>query len=265
MLTLTSRVRNTLQNVARIRSIGVVVQRPMRETLTQWGRLAAISCAKSTQPYGSGEAARDAGRNRVKADIYKVYATPGKAYADILNKKQAAAFWWCLKNGKPERALGILRKDGKSLRSVPFERFDGGLEHMKQRNARTGRVGTLRTPLAIITNPKQLETYVKKRQANVGFGKSAWSDLARQLGSIRGLKDAGDIGAGWITRNGGKGNIEWMGSKEAPLLRLTSLVRYSGLILTEPARREAIRIARERLGKSLEMAVRAETRKLRSS
>ncbi|MEN3369939.1 MAG: hypothetical protein V7609_2082 [Verrucomicrobiota bacterium] len=260
---LRSRVNGLLSSAAKIRAIGTVVQGPMRESLGQFGRLVAISCAKSTQPFGTGAAARDAGRNRVAADIYKVYTTPGKAYADIANEKAAKAFWWALQNGKLDKAIGILRRDGNRLRNMPFERFDGGTLHMTKRNSRTGRVPNSQRPLMIVRNPRQLEAYIKKRQANVGFGKSAWSDIARELGSIRGLRETGDITANWITRNGGRGTIQWLGSKEAPLLRLTSRVSYGGRILPERDRQIAVSIARNRLVQSLRAAVRAETRKLR--
>jgi hypothetical protein len=237
----------------------------MRDSLGQFGRLVAISCAKSTQPFGTGDKARSDGRNRVAADIYRVYTTPGKAYADIANRneKAAKAFWSALNRGDLAKAIGILRKDGLLLRHVPIERFDSGTLHMTKRNSRTGRVAASQRPLMIVRNPRQLEAYIKKRQANVGFGKSAWSDIARQLGSIRGLRESGDITANWITRNGGKGTIQWMGSHEAPVLRLTSTVSYGGRILPERDRRIAIDIAYGRLLQSFRAAVRAETRKLR--
>jgi hypothetical protein len=262
---LRSRVNGLLTSAAKIRAIGTVVQRPMRESLGQMGRLVAISCAKSTQPFGTGERARDAGRNRVAADIYKIYTTVGKAFADIQKKNDAAAraFWSAVQRGDYEKAIGILRADGSLLRNVPIERFDGGTLHMQKRHSQTGRVSKSQRPLMIVRNPRQLEAYIKKRQANVGFGKSAWSDIARQLGSIRGLRESGDITANWITRNGGRGTIQWLGTNEAPLLRLTSTVRYGGRILPPRDRAIAVSIARDRLAKSLQAAVRAEMRSLR--
>jgi hypothetical protein len=54
-----------------------------------------------------------------------------------------------------------------------------------------------------------------------------------------------------------------MGSKEAPLLRLTSRVTYGGRILTPGERAKAVEIGRYRWLESLRAALRAETRKLR--
>jgi hypothetical protein len=267
MPALRSRVNGLLTSAAKIRAIGTIVQRPMRDSLGQMGRLVAISCAKSTQPFGVGEKARDAGRNRVAADIYKVYTTIGKAFADIQkrNDRAARAFWAAVQHGDYARARGILMKDGASLRNVPIELFDGGALHKQFRHSVTGRIAEKRTPSMIVRNKRQLEAYIKKRQAMVGTGKSAWADMARQLGGIRGLKDSGDISANWILRGGGRGTVQWMGTRTAPLLRLTSTVSYGGNILKPAARSEAVEIARYRWRESLRVALRAETRKLRQS
>jgi hypothetical protein len=247
---------------AKIRAIGPAAARTAREVLTQEARLVAISCAKSSQPFGTGDMSRQIGRDRVAGDIHKVYSTPGRAYKDIANEKAAKAFWWALHNGKLDKAIGILRKDGSTLNNVPIAPFDGGALHGANRNANTGRVN-LRTPLQIVTDVKQLSVYVQKRQANVGFGKSAWANIARQLGSIRGLRTTGDITANWITRQSGPGTVAWSGNGENLVVTLTSTVRYASQILPDAARRQAVRIARDRLQKSLQMALRAEMRNAR--
>lgn len=247
---------------AKIRAIGPVVHKTSRELLTQEARLVAISCAKSSQPFGTGANSQKLGQLRVSADIYKVYATPGKAYADIANEKAAKAFWWAIKNGKADKALGILRKDGNLLRRVPIDNFDGGALHMQSRNSNTGRV-RLKTPLMIVRDPSRLETYIKKRQANVGFGKSAWAGIARELGSIRGLRTSGDITANWITRQRGSGDVAWSGSEQNLIVTLTSRVSYASQILPVGAMRTAVEIARNRLHKSMIAAYRAELRAAR--
>jgi len=260
---LVTKVRGQLRGVAKIRAIGIVAQRPMNDTLGQLGRLVAISCAKSTQPFGTGEDARTAGRNRVAADIYKIYTTIGKAFEDIskTNPKAAGAFWSALQRGDFDKAQGILRKDGVLLRNVPLDRFDDGALHRAKRQSQTGRVTGLKTPLMVVRNPRQLAAYIKKRQDLVGFAKSAWANIARQLGSIRGLRAAGDITANWITRNGGLGSIAWLGTKAAPLLRLTSHVKYGDRVLPQHERGIAVNIARGRIAKMLQAAVSAEMRK----
>jgi hypothetical protein len=251
---------------AKIRRTGPVVRKTSRELLTQEARLVAISCAKSSQPFGTGDAARKAGRDRVSADIYKVYATPGKAYADIArrNERAAKAFWAALNHGDFERALGILRKDGTLLRSVPIGLFDDGALHRGARNSHTGRVAASQRPLLIVRDPSRLAAYIeRKRQPNVGFGKSCWAGLARVLGSIRGLRTSGDITANWITRQAGPGIVRWSGTADSPIITITSKVSYASQILLPRDRNIAISIAQSRLRKSLLTAIRAELRNAR--
>jgi hypothetical protein len=262
---LRARVSGVDRARAKIRAIGPVVRKTSLQLLTQEARLVAISCAKSSQPFGTGENSRKLGQFRVAADIYKVYATVGKAYADIAlkNERAAKAFWAALQHGDFERAQGILRKDGTLLRSVPIQTFDGGALHMQSRNSRTGRVAASQRPLMIVRDPRQLEAYIKKRQPNVGFGKSAWAGIARQLGSIRGLRTSGDITANWITRQKGAGNVVWSGNGENLIVTLTSRVTYASQILSVAAMRTAVQIARNRLHQSMIAAYRAELRNAR--
>jgi hypothetical protein len=250
---------------AKIRAIGPIVRKTSREMLTQEARLVAISCAKASQPFGTGETARTFGRNRVAADIYKVYTTPGKAYEDIArsNEKAAGAFWSALNRGDLAKAIGILRRDGSVLRNVPIDSFDDGVLHMAKRHSVTGRVSKGQKPLMVVRDPKRLEMYIRKRQDNVGFGKSAWADIARQLGSIRGLRSTGDITANWITRQRGPNSIVWSGTDENPIVTLTSRVRYASQILPDNMKRAAVGIARNRLQQSILTALRAEMRDAR--
>lgn len=252
---------------AKILGIGPLCSKTAIDVLTQEARLVAISCAKSTQPFGTGEQARRFGKNRTASDIYKVYTTPSRAYKDIANEKAAKAFWWAIHNGKADKALGILRKDGNLLRSVPIGDFDGGVLHKQHRDPNTGRV-RVKTPLSIVRDPSQLAVYVKRKQERVGFGKGAWAGIARKLGSIRGLKTSGDITANWVLRqssaaSGGPFSVVWSGNQNNPVVTMTSHVRYASQILPERDRRIAISIAQGRIRKSLLTAMRAEMRNAR--
>jgi hypothetical protein len=257
-----SKIINLDRARAKIRRIGPVVRKTAREMLTREARLVAISCAKSSQPFGTGADARRAGRFRTLSDIYRVYATPGHAYSDIGSQKAANAFWWAIKNGKADKALGILRWGGNLLRNVPIGSFDDGALHQQNRDPQTGRVRA-KTPKLIVRDPSRIAPYVIERQDHVGFGKSGWSGIARQLGSIRGLKVSGDITANWITRQSGPGTVVWSGSVDHPVVTMTSKVRYASQILSERDKRIAISIAQSRLRRSLLTAVRAELRNAR--
>ncbi|SRR6266540_83145 len=260
----TTKITGLDKATAKIRAIGPLVKTPMRDLLGREARLVAISCAKSTQPYGTGADARDLGQKRVSADIYKVYTTPGKAFADIADKRAARGFWKAINSGNISRAQAILDKNGRTLRGVPIQSFDGGAAHKSARNRRTGRVSQKR-PGMIVRSTQALKSYIAGKQDLVGFAKSAWAGLARKLGGIRGLKESGDITANWIAGKDGPNTIDWGGDDKNPVITLTSKVRYADQVLPQAARQAAVAIARGRLVKNLEIAAKAELKKLPSA
>jgi hypothetical protein len=256
--------------ITKIHALGNVMHRPMRDVLDSWARVTAISCAKSTQPAtkGSltGSEAQQVGMKAVARDIAKVYKTPGGAYEDI-NQRYQGAFWKAYKDGDIDRAQAILDANGRTLRGVPMEQFDGGSAHKAARNTTTGRVNQKR-PSMIITNPKALAKYVEEEQKHVGTGKGGWADVVRAIGghNPRGLREEGDITANWITRRAhGYGKAFQGGTDEHPTITIESRVPYADHILSGGLRRDAIRIGRERTIENLQHAVRAEARKLRSA
>lgn len=249
----------------KIRAVGTTLRGPLQDLLRREARLTAISLAKSSQPYGTGVRAQSLGVNAVARDINRIYATPAKAFRDIRDPHFAKAFWLLLEQGHTDRAIKILRDYGRTLGNVPWIRFDGGYLHLSHRDAKTGRVGKLRVPLAIVRNPKQLETYIGRKQKLVGFGKSGWADVARLLGGIRGLRAEDDITANWITRNGGQGNVLIYRSGEDTVIRLTNRVRYAERILSPRDRAVAVMIARERLLESIRIAKQYELQHLRAA
>ena len=253
------------QASAKIRALGNVLQRPLTTILASEARVTAVSFARSSQPYGNDNSSLQRGLNRVSADIYKVFATPGKAFKDIAQRHplKAQSFWKALEAGKVAQAQAILDKFGSSLRGVPIGRLDAET-HRANRDSETGRV-ILKRPAAIVRNVAALSIYIKSRQQNVGLGKGGWADVARLLGSIRGVKADG-IGSGWITgaKSQGKGRVDWTDlNGTTPRVKLTSTIDYADQILLQAERDIATRIARGRILKSLQVAIRKETSKLR--
>jgi len=253
--------------VNKIRALGNVLHRPLRDVLDSGARVAAIQFARTSQPFGTGNDAKQKGEKAVTGDIYRVYAIPGNAWADISNTRARAAFWKSYKAGEIEVAQRILDDFGGRLRGVPMERFDGGAAHRSARSSSSGRVSISR-PKMIVTDPRALERYVQKVKGDVGTGKAAWADVARQIsGSIRGLRTEGDITANWITRKSGLGygRVSRSGSDENPVITIQSRIPYASHILSGTALSEAKAIARRRMIENLQHAVKAETRNLRTA
>lgn|GEM_PF-1119350 len=253
----------------KIRAIGKVLQRPLTDIVVSEARGTALSFSRSAVPYGTGAEARDMGRKAVARDIAKVYRTPGRAYETISPHKWQVLFWKAYKAGEYDVCQAILNVHGNALKGTPFGSFDGGALHKAARSLSSGRVYSERARL-VVTDPRRLAAYTGKRQDNVGFSKGVWADVARQLGSIRGLRSrlpsgAPDITANWITRQAhGIGQVRFdFSTSSNPRVIITSPLPWSSRVLAPAAMSRALAIAHERMLKQLQIAVREETRSLR--
>jgi len=250
---------------AKADAIQGVVQRGMRDPLRQLARLTGVSAAKSSVPYGTDSAAQQLGEKAVAKDIALVYATPSRAWRDIVDQRAAAAFWRALKNGELERAQAILQQYGNELRDVFLQPFDDGVAHKAARDPDTGRVRIEKPAMIVIEGGESgspLDRYVQSVQENVGFGKGGWADAARRLGGIRGIHEADDdISARWILEKAsGLGEVSEGGSDDAPTITISNTVRYASNILAASAQADAISIARGRFERYLFSALQAELR-----
>jgi len=257
---------------SKLKGIQPALQRVIPDMVQRAARLAAVSCAISTQPYGSGSDAKNAGETAVVSDIKKVYGTPGEIFGMIraINPAQATAFWKYFQAGNLKRCQGIYEATvSKGMRlNAPWGRFDGGALHKSARQSR-GRVASHQGKLLIVTNPSALKTYIGKKKKLVGFAKGAWAQMARQLGGIRGLRsqasldDAShDITASWITRHrNAPCRIQRFDNGSKSYVLATSFVDYADDTLPLSERKQAEYIARMRLKKNIMIAARYEARK----
>ena len=258
---------------AKLQNIRKGVTSSLPEVLESEGRIAAISLAKSTQPFGTGTDAKDMGERAVIRDVAKVYASLGSVFSKLptLGEGDAAQFWKLIKLGRFEAAMDIIRKTNSPFGGIRIGPFDGGSLHAQARNQRTGRVSQ-KNPSLIVSESGQLSDYMKKKMELVGFAKSAWASVARQLGGIRGLRAPKlpggdrDITANWITRKSAPGTVERRyGDAKRPTLTLRSQVRYADNVLSRTQITNAIRIARDRIVKQLQIAARYEAQKAKAA
>lgn len=216
--------------------------------MRQAGRLAAVSLATQAQPFGTDAASEALGKVATNRDIYKVYATPGKAYDDIQNAGLQAGFWKAVKTSAWDRAAKILTKAGGALKSTPIDNFDGGAQHRQLRNNR-GRISPSQKPVMIVKNPQALKTYVAAEMNKVGFGKGGWATCARILGGIRGIPR-------WVSKHNSPGQaIERYGA-DITSITLINQVPYASAILTPGQKSQAVQIAANRLFRSIQVAER---------
>lgn len=222
------------------------MKRSIPQLLRQASRLIAVSAATQAQPFGIDDKAEAVGQVATNRDIYRVYATPGKAYEDIQNQGAAAGFWKAVKISAWDRAAKILNREGSRLKNTTIDNFDGGAQHRQLRNSQ-GRISPNQRAVMVVKNPSALKTYVTSEMAKVGQGKGGWASCARALGGVRGLPR-------WITKHGSPGSVAE--NYSFPTMRVTMInqVPYADSLMTPAQKAEAVQIAMDRLLKSMRIA-----------
>lgn len=225
--------------------MGWTIKNSVPGFLRQEARLTAVELARRTQPFGDGPAPRAVGQAATTADIYRVYATPGKAYDDV-QENAKASFWRAVKASAWNRAQTILNRFGSTLKGITFNSFDSGAAHRQLRNNQ-GRIPKSQKPVMIVKDPKTLKTYVDSEVKKVGEGKGGWATCAKALGGTRGIP-------GWVSRQNSPGQVIENYKAELSSVTMTNQVPYASEILSEDEKQNAIDIAKDRLGKSVKRA-----------
>ncbi len=226
--------------------MGWTIKNSVPGYLRQEARLVAVECARRAQPFGDTATPRAVGEAATTSDIYRVYATPGKAYNDIHDAKSQSDFWRAVKTGAWDKAAIILNRSGSNLKCIPISDFDGGATHRQLRNNQ-GRIPKSQKPVMIVKNPKTLKTYVDSEVKKVGFGKGGWATCAKVLGGTRGIP-------GWVSRQNSPAQVIENYKAELSSVTMTNQVPYASEILTEFEKQNAIDIGKDRLGKSVKRA-----------
>ncbi len=225
--------------------MGWTIKNSVPGFLRQEARLTAVELARRTQPFGDGATPRAVGQAATTADIYRVYATPGKAYNDV-QKSAQAAFWRAVKSSAWDRAASILGRFGTGLKGTPISNFDDGAAHRQLRNNQ-GRIPKSQKPVMIVKNPQALKSYVDAEVKKVGEGKGGWATCAKVLGGTRGIP-------GWVSRQNSPAQVIESYKAELSSVTMTNQVPYASEILSETEKQNAIDIAKDRLGKSVKRA-----------
>lgn len=239
---------NTSSSDALFKKMGWTLKNSVPGYLRQEARLVAVSLAIQTQPFGDSATSQAIGQVAVSRDIYRVYATPGTVYKDIIDPGAAAGFWKAVKTSAWDRATRIIQRASANFKSTPIQQFDGGSSHQNLRNNQ-GRIPQSQKPAMIVTNPTAIKTYITAEQKKVGFGKGGWSACARALGGTRGIP-------GWVSRQDSPGTVVENYKAERSSVVMTNEVPYASEILSPSQKQEAINVALDRLRKSILVALR---------
>jgi hypothetical protein len=193
----------------KLNRLNVEAKAPLDALMQETGRLFVSSSGKvpgmvqvipPSHQGVTGPAAGKHGEMVVRRDISRVYATPGRIYAEIAKTDAGAAkgFWAAIKDksvttkARSNKALGrrqdnlstaqgIIRSAGGQYNNIQIISFDGGTAHRSARNG-LGRV-TKDAPGLMVSDPKALAHYVKMRVGNVGLLGSVMNQPAELLGA----------------------------------------------------------------------------------
>ncbi len=226
--------------------MGWTIKNSVPGFLRQEARLTAVELARRTQPFGDGATPRAVGQAATTADIYRIYATPGKAYDDIKGAIEKSDFWRAVKTSAWTKATTILSRSGNTLKGISILSFDGGASHRQLRNNQ-GRIPKSQKPTMIVKNPSALKSYVDAEVKKVGEGKGGWATCAKVLGGTRGIP-------GWVSRQNSPAQVVESYKAELSSVTMTNQVPYASEILSEDEKQNAIDIAKDRLGKSVKRA-----------
>jgi hypothetical protein len=222
----------------------------MRRLLDHAARIAAVSLAHGTQPFGLDKQAREKGEGAVARDVKKSVLRVGDAYASIkrVNVPASAAFWKAVKAKKWPDAQRILDQSGAALAGIPILAQP---DEARRKAARTDRGRPRGKASQILQSTRLQSRYIKEAQKRVGTGKGGWAACAYLLKSTRGIP-------AWVTRHGhGTGTVIRLNSRGRPRITLINRVRYSSEILPANEKARAHRLANERMSKFLASSIRA--------
>ena len=234
-----------------------------RQEMMDIGRLVAVSCATSTQPYGVSESSRKNGEAAVHRDIYKIYCTPGMVYGEIANSDVGAAksFYKAFRSGDYLTAISLIHAYAPKFNLVQIQQFDNGKLHKERRNRR-GRVSKAQKNISLVTNPRALQRYVAAEKAKVGYAKAGWANCARAFREGR----AGTRGLpGWVTRHRGApaSAAVNVGAGNLITLVMRNNVEYAQFVLTPAAKAEAVGIGLYRFRQGAKIAAKKASQQAR--
>jgi len=231
--------------VARLRAMARDTGADLLAEIIRAARLCAVSCSRSTQPYGNTKAAQDLGKNAVAKDIRKVFTTPTLMYAIMKsnNAPTAASFWKARTKQDPEgmRKAMVAQGYNISISLLPVaeihDRARDSHGHVKTNGVRQ-----------MVTQAGALNAYIKIRQARVGFAKSGWARAAEQLGGARGIP-------AWAgsKQTAAQGTAIVVSDPIKPKATIVNQVRYIDQVISPAEIERAVEIAYERLFKQLSL------------
>jgi len=270
---------------AKLREFELVVGREMSGAVRQFARKACVYLANATQPYsGKGEDGKSQGKQgkalgekAVEVDISKVFYTPdsgGFARAikeRVSNSKRSADS----KSKFNARLDGYISSGNKAaLRKIVkdfnwqgvIDEVDPAL-HQQARSGPRRKVSKRRGQMYMVLGGRKtaITTYINKIKKRVGIAKSGWASCAQQISVDQKQSSTTGIPA-WVTRHASGSNgsiVDQSRDKRNPRVRMTNNVPWTSQVLSNSAKKDSLRLAKENFLKYMNTTIRAELRRQR--
>jgi len=183
------------------------------EVLPAQMRLLAVALAAKTRPYGATSSAQKEGIQRVEARITDIYPSVGMIAARLEKKEPRLKKAFIAKIKKKDfDAAEKIANDVLKLNCNVGE-FDGGSLHRQQKFTKYVK------HRLVVTNYKNVESYMASKKRLVGFAKGGFATAARQLGGVRGIP-------GFATRQQSPGSGSVTTSINGTVVTMINGVKY---------------------------------------
>lgn len=269
---------------AKLREFELVVGREMSGAVRQFARRACVYLTSATQPYsGKGEdgkseakKAKGLGERAVEADISKVFYTPQDGgFARAIKERVSRS-----KRSQESKAKFNTRLDGyiasnktAALRKIVEDfNWQGVVDdvdpalHQRARSGSRMKVNKRRGKMhMVLGGAGAIKTYKATIKKRVGIAKSGWASCAEQIPVEQKALGSRDVPA-WVRRHitGREGSIKDQSrDKRNPRVTMTNNIKWTSQVLSNSAKREALRLAKENFLKYMNTTIRAELRRQR--
>lgn len=251
----------------------IAIKKAVGPVMKDEGGLLALSLIKYTQPFGTGQKAKEQGERAIQGDLTGHRATQRKSGGGgktgegfggvffIIPDKWAASATYEPKNNVMRL---FVKKDGTvygadmAMWKVNASNQELHAHHQSLRKAdgsvtqagySTRDIGRWKFVNKWVITQTQFQSYLAFIFPRVGFAKAGWATVCRKLG-----RQNTDIPA-WIKNHNAPGSIIDNTNKSPATLTMINEVDYTGRVLSESAKRLAVKERETKIKLSIDRAV----------
>lgn len=242
----------------------IAIKKSLGEAFKEEAGLLSLSLVKYTQPFGMGDKAKQQGEKAIQGDLTGhrkgadgyggvFFIIPDQyATSAVFDQKQNVMRMFVKKTGevygcdislwKINASNSELHAHHQSLRKADGSVTEAGTFNHKD-------VGRWRFVQKWTITSSQFQAYLEFIFPRVGYAKGGWATVCRKLG-----RSNADI-PGWIKNHPSPGSVIDNTSDANPSITIINEVNYTGRVLSESAKREAIKEREVKIKLAIDRAI----------